>query len=88
MREVPVETVAASNPTSDSEVNILMNYLDACMDGLPARERLAVDMRFLKEHSYDEVAEKLKVKYENARRIVFNAKQLLRKCIEKKMARA
>jgi RNA polymerase sigma factor (sigma-70 family) len=88
LRALPIEEVNASNPASDSEADIWVNYLEECLDGLPTRERLAVDMRFLKEHSYDEVAEKLKVKYENARRIVFNAKQLLRKCIEKKMARA
>jgi RNA polymerase sigma factor (sigma-70 family) len=88
IENIPVEEVDPANPPADPEEDRSLAYLLDCIDRLAERERIAINMRWRDEQPYEEVARTLKVKSGNARRIVFNAIQMLGKCIQNKRAQA
>jgi RNA polymerase sigma factor (sigma-70 family) len=54
--------------------------IDRCLEGLPDRELRAVELRYYAEARTDQIARELGVSEGNARRIVFNGLNRLRKC--------
>jgi len=56
--------------------------LDRCMEGLPDRDRRAVELRYFAEAASEQIAAELRVSAGNARRIVFNGVNRLRKCAQ------
>lgn len=56
--------------------------LDRCLEGLPERDRRAVELRYFAEAHSEQIARELRVSEGNARRIVFNGVNRLRKCAQ------
>jgi RNA polymerase sigma factor (sigma-70 family) len=56
--------------------------LDRCLEGLPDRDRRAVELRYYAEARAEQIARELRVTEGNARRIVFNGVNRLRKCAQ------
>lgn len=56
--------------------------LDACLDRLPVRDRRAVELRYFADARAEQIARELQVTEGNARRIVFNGVNRLRKCVQ------
>jgi RNA polymerase sigma factor (sigma-70 family) len=56
--------------------------LDRCLEGLPDRDRRAVELRYFAEARAEQIARELRVTEVNARRIVFNGVNRLRKCAQ------
>lgn len=56
--------------------------LDRCLEGLPERDRRAVELRYFAEAHAEQIARELRVSEGNARRIVFNGVNRLRKCAQ------
>jgi RNA polymerase sigma factor (sigma-70 family) len=55
--------------------------VEGCLERLPPRERIAVDLRYFEEASAERIAAVLDVGIGNARRIVFNGLARLRQCV-------
>lgn len=56
--------------------------LDRCLERLPERDRRAVELRYFAEARAEQIAWELGVSEGNARRIVFNGVNRLRKCAQ------
>jgi RNA polymerase sigma factor (sigma-70 family) len=56
--------------------------LDRCLEGLPDRELRAVELRYYADARTDQIARELRVTEGNARRIIFNGVNRLRKCAQ------
>ena len=56
--------------------------LDACLERLPDRDRRAVELRYFAKARAEQIARELRVSEVNARRIVFNGVNRLRKCAQ------
>jgi RNA polymerase sigma factor (sigma-70 family) len=56
--------------------------LDACLERLPDRDRRAVELRYFAGARAEQIARELQVSEVNARRIVFNGVNRLRKCAQ------
>ena len=56
--------------------------LDACLERLPDRDRRAVELRYFAKAGAEQIARELRVSEGNARRIVFNGVNRLRKCAQ------
>lgn len=56
--------------------------LDRCLERLPDRELRAVELRYYADARTDQIARELRVSEGNARRIVFNGVNRLRKCAQ------
>jgi RNA polymerase sigma factor (sigma-70 family) len=56
--------------------------LDACLERLPERDRRAVELRYFAKARAEQIARELQVSEGNARRIVFNGVNRLRKCAQ------
>ena len=56
--------------------------LDACLERLPERDRRAVELRYFAKARAEQIAQELRVSEGNARRIVFNGVNRLRKCAQ------
>jgi RNA polymerase sigma factor (sigma-70 family) len=85
MATVSVDDVslpAAPDPEPSIDDDAL-EWLYHCLTKLPPRERQAVDLRFFRDASQEEIARVLGVTTGNARRIVFNGVVRLRQCIQR-----
>jgi len=56
--------------------------LDACLERLAERDRRAVELRYFAKARAEQIARELRVSEGNARRIVFNGVNRLRKCAQ------
>ena len=56
--------------------------LDHCLEGLPERDRRAIELRYFAKARAEQIAQELRVSEGNARRIVFNGVNRLRKCAQ------
>lgn len=56
--------------------------LRECLAGLPERERQAVEMKYLREATHDQIARVLDISTQNARVILFRGLARLRHCVE------
>lgn len=56
--------------------------LDRCLERLPDRDRRAVELRYFAEARSEQIAAELRVSEGNARRIVYNGVNRLRKCAQ------
>ena len=56
--------------------------LDHCLERLPERDRRAVELRYFAKARAEQIARELRVSEGNARRIVFNGVNRLRKCAQ------
>ena len=73
------ELPATGSPEPDDPRFVV---LDRCLEGLPERDRRAVEMRYFAEAHAEQIAKELRVSEGNARRIVFNGVNRLRKCAQ------
>ncbi|MCC7371027.1 MAG: sigma-70 family RNA polymerase sigma factor [Chloroflexi bacterium] len=74
------ELAAPGAPESADDLRFVV--LDRCLEGLPARDRQAVELRYFSEAKAEQIAQVLRVSEVNARRIVFNGVNRLRKCAQ------
>jgi RNA polymerase sigma factor (sigma-70 family) len=82
-QRVPLDTVldlpsGAAVEADDPRLQVL----DRCLEGLPDRELRAVELRYYADARTDQIARDLRVTEGNARRIVFNGINRLRKCAQ------
>jgi RNA polymerase sigma factor (sigma-70 family) len=56
--------------------------LGNCLERLPERDRRAVELRYFQDARTEHIARELQVSPVNARRIVFNGVNRLRKCAQ------
>jgi RNA polymerase sigma factor (sigma-70 family) len=61
-----------------------LDLLRECLDGLPARERQSVQLRYYEDAGSSEIAARLGVSEQNARRIVANGIARLRDCARRR----
>lgn len=71
----------ATSPTSDV-FDQRLAVLGHCLERLPERDRRAVELRYFQEARAEHIARELQVSAGNARRIVFNGVNRLRKCAQ------
>jgi RNA polymerase sigma factor (sigma-70 family) len=76
---VPLGAIEHANQPPSTPDPDEMTLLSSCLRELPARERDAVELRYLAGASTAEIAEALAVTETNARRIVFNGLSHLRR---------
>jgi RNA polymerase sigma factor (sigma-70 family) len=69
----------AEVPSVDAE-DPRFAVLDTCLERLSDRDRRAVELRYFAKARADQIARELRVSEVNARRIVFNGVNRLRKC--------
>jgi RNA polymerase sigma factor (sigma-70 family) len=69
---------AGSSDVFDARLAVLGN----CLEGLPERDRRAVELRYFQDARAEHIARELHVSAVNARRIVFNGVNRLRKCAQ------
>ena len=69
---------ASSSDVFDARLLVL----DRCLEGLPERDRRAVELRYFQEARAEHIARELQVSAVNARRIVFNGVNRLRRCAQ------
>lgn len=74
-----IELPDASSETADDP---RFAVLDACLERLPERDRRAVELRYFAKARAEQIARELRVSEGNARRIVFNGVNRLRKCAQ------
>ena len=78
--ELELASPAADRP--ESRWDALYEILDRCLERLPRRDRLAVQLRYYEDAQAARIARELQVTEGNARRIVFNGVNRLRKCAQ------
>jgi RNA polymerase sigma factor (sigma-70 family) len=82
-QRVPLEQVLDLPALATAEADDpRFQVLDRCLEGLPNRELRAVELRYFAEARADQIARELGVSEGNARRIVFNGLNRLRKCAQ------
>ena len=74
--------VEVANAPSASDDDPRFAVLDACLERLPERDRRAVELRYFAKARAGQIAAELRVTEGNARRIVFNGVNQLRKCAQ------
>lgn len=74
-----VELAASPSATADDP---RFAVLDHCLERLPERDRRAVELRYFAKARAEQIARELRVSEGNARRIVFNGVNRLRKCAQ------
>jgi DNA-directed RNA polymerase specialized sigma24 family protein len=74
-----VELAASPSATADDP---RFAVLDDCLERLPDRDRRAVELRYFAKARAEQIAQELRVSEGNARRIVFNGVNRLRKCAQ------
>ena len=80
---VPLDhAIELPEPPSGAADDPRFAVLDACLERLPERDRRAVELRYFAEARAEQIARELRVSEGNARRIVFNGVNRLRKCAQ------
>lgn len=79
---VPLELVGEIPDLGGSEDDPRYRVLDHCLEGLPERDRRAVELRYYAGAGTEQIAYELRVTQVNARRIVFNGVNRLRRCAQ------
>lgn len=64
-----------------------LDALRDCLHGLGARARKALEMRFRKDCTREEIAQSLELSEDGAKNLMQRAKQKLRACVEEKLRR-
>ena len=83
MRRVSLDAIADLPATMSSDVfDARLVVLGQCLERLPERDRRAVELRYFQEARAEHIARELQVSAVNARRIVFNGVNRLRKCAQ------
>ncbi len=77
-----LEIPSPSADRHDARWEALYAILDRCLERLPQRDRLAVQLRYYEDAQAARIAQALQVTEGNARRIVFNGVNRLRKCAQ------
>lgn len=82
-RSVPLDGLPELPSTASADADDpRFRVLDRCLDLLPPRDRRAVELRYFSEAQAEQIARELRVTEGNARRIVFNGVNRLRKCAQ------
>jgi RNA polymerase sigma-70 factor (ECF subfamily) len=63
----------------------MLAALEACLQGLNERARLALDLRFRRQETRAAIAAALELSEHGAKNLLQRAKEQLRVCIERKM---
>lgn len=85
-RHAPLDGFDPPAPPEAAEPDERVAMLRACLDGLPPRDRQAVQLRYFEDHSSEQIAAALGVTAGNARRIVFNGLARLRRCLAHRLS--
>jgi RNA polymerase sigma factor (sigma-70 family) len=64
---------------------VQLTYMEECIQGLNKEQRLCVELFYLQEKSYNEVAEMTKLTTNNVKSYIQNGKRNLKICMESKM---
>ncbi len=68
----------------ENKIEIQLTYMEECMKGLNAEQRLCIQLFFLQEKSYQEVTEATNFSMNNVKSYIQNGKRNLKNCIESK----
>ena len=68
--------------TFENTKELQLNYMEECMKGLNNEQRLCVELFYLQEKSYHEVAEMTSFSMNNVKSYIQNGKRNLKNCIE------
>jgi RNA polymerase sigma factor (sigma-70 family) len=81
-----LEVPAPPEREADDQMEEARGILERCLDELPARQRRAVELRYLQDASTATIAADLRVAENNARQIVFRGIARLRQCAQRDRA--
>lgn len=81
-----LDVPAPPDPATDDVPDEARGMLERCLRELPARQRRAVELRYLEDASIAGVAAELRVTENNARQIVFRGVARLRVCVQQQQA--
>jgi RNA polymerase sigma-70 factor (ECF subfamily) len=70
--------------TMESEKEIQLNFMEECLKSLNKDQRVCVELFYLQEKSYNEVAEITSYSMNNVKSYIQNGKRNLKNCIESK----
>jgi RNA polymerase sigma factor (sigma-70 family) len=70
--------------TFENTKELQLTYMEECMKGLNQEQRLCVELFYLQEKSYNEVAEMTSFSMNNVKSYIQNGKRNLKICIESK----
>ncbi|MEX0641738.1 MAG: RNA polymerase sigma factor [Pirellulales bacterium] len=79
------DTVWASAAGPDGSLEIWLDALRECVDGLEGRARQAIDMHYHEHAGRDVIAMKLDLQPEGVKTLLRRTRQILRECIERKL---
>src|SRR3954447_15203675 len=83
LRRVSLDAAADVPAIVSSDIfDARLAVLGICLESLPERDRRAVELRYFQEARTEHIARELQVSAVNARRIVFNGVNRLRKCAQ------
>lgn len=80
-----METDHSMHPSLDSK-ELQLTYMEECLKGLNEEQRLCVELFYLNEKSYSEVAEITHFSMNNVKSYIQNGKRNLKNCIETRSA--
>jgi RNA polymerase sigma factor (sigma-70 family) len=80
--------VDVPSATTSDVFDARLLVLDHCLDSLPERDRRAVELRYFQDARAEHIARELQVSAVNARRIVFNGLNRLRRCAQAAVGRS
>lgn len=70
----------------NQDMEILEGFLEPCLNLLPDKQRLCLELFYLNDHSYKEIAEQQGETVDKIRSYIQNGKRNLKICIEKSVA--
>jgi RNA polymerase sigma factor (sigma-70 family) len=79
-----MENGAEPHPNDENHKEIKLTHMEECIKGLNNEQRLCVELFYLKEKSYTEVAEMTSFTMNNVKSYIQNGKRNLKICIESK----
>ncbi len=79
-----VESDPEVHLTSANTKELQLTFMEECIKGLNAEQKLCVELFFLQEKSYQEVTEMTSYKMNNVKSYIQNGKRNLKICIENK----
>lgn len=69
----------------DIEDLVMLKKLAKCIEDLPEKQRLTIDLFYYKKVAYKEIAEQLGISWDKVRSFMQNGRRNLKNCLESKM---
>jgi RNA polymerase sigma-70 factor (ECF subfamily) len=80
-----MQFAAEMHQEDKNETEFRLNQLNDCMEKLSAEQKLVIDLFYLKERSYKEIAEQKHMDWNKVRSLVQNGRRNLKICMEQKI---